>query len=156
LSISIHARLHESKQFLFLFQRQGISSRFDLGECAHKIKLALLEQTDERNYPFKQKETKRAKTSFSYGEREPSLSSFPFVKKDCFGEPPKPTREPRVLPRHPGDPRHPWSPLFSEIGVRSCPFVVSASILIGLDRERVGPTRRSVSRSGGYRVENRY
>jgi len=29
-----------------------------------------------------------------------SLSTL-LKKEDCFGEPPKPTREPRVLPRHP-------------------------------------------------------
>jgi hypothetical protein len=40
---------------------------------------------------------------------KPSLSLFPSVEKDCFGEPPKPTREPRVLPRHPCYPREPWA-----------------------------------------------
>jgi hypothetical protein len=41
--------------------------------------------------------------------KKPSLSLFPSVEKDCFGEPPKPTREPRVLPRHPCYPREPWA-----------------------------------------------
>jgi hypothetical protein len=39
---------------------------------------------------------------------KPSLSLFPCVEKDCFGESPKPTRDPRVLPRHPSYPRNPW------------------------------------------------
>ena len=47
---------------------------------------------------------------------------------------------------------------FSENGIaeQRVPERIEPEIFIAPERKRVGPTRRSVSRSGGYRVENRF